>query len=120
MLTVKRQVMTKKGNSFEVVLPGKRVLCPTCDGKGSHVNPSVDGHGLSSEDFAEDPDFAESYFRGDYDVACRECAGEKVIIDLDESRITAKMLERIHRQQDQDWKDDAEYRSEARLRAHGG
>ena len=31
-------------------------VCPTCDGRGSHVNPSIDCNGLTQEDFYEDPD----------------------------------------------------------------
>ena len=58
---------------------GAFAVCPTCEGKGSHVNPSIDAHGLSSEDFAEDPDFAEDYFSGAYDVPCAECGGQRVV-----------------------------------------
>jgi hypothetical protein len=54
-------------------------VCPTCEGKGSHVNPSIDAHGLTAVDFYEDPDFAESYFRGDYDQPCNECGGRRVV-----------------------------------------
>lgn len=54
-------------------------VCPLCMGRGKHVNPSIDAHGLTREDFDEDPDFEESYFRGDYDVRCNLCGGEKVV-----------------------------------------
>ena len=54
-------------------------VCPLCDGRGKVVNPSIDAHGLSREDFDEDPDFEESYFRGDYDIPCTLCRGEKVV-----------------------------------------
>lgn len=50
-------------------------ICDCCRGAGKHVNPSVDGHGLSREDFDQDPDFAEAYFSGGYDVSCAECGG---------------------------------------------
>jgi hypothetical protein len=68
----------------DVLLPAKRVVCPQCDGTGKHVNPAIDGHGLSAEDFAEDPDFAESYFSGDYDVCCETCNGSNIIDEVDE------------------------------------
>lgn len=58
---------------------GAFAVCPTCEGRGSHVNPGIDAEGLSAEDFAEDPDFEESYFRGDYDVPCAECGGARVV-----------------------------------------
>jgi len=55
-------------------------VCPTCDGNGTHVNPSIDSEGISAEQFYEDPDFEEAYFSGDYDVACVECGGQRVVV----------------------------------------
>lgn len=60
-------------------LPLKYEVCLTCEGKGSHVNPSIDAHGISAEEFYEDPEFEESYFRGDYDVRCYACGGLRVV-----------------------------------------
>lgn len=53
-------------------------VCSVCDGRGSYVNPAIDSHGLSPEDFYEDEDFAESYFRGHYDMTCEQCGGKRV------------------------------------------
>lgn len=53
----------------------KWMICPACDGEGETVNPSIDAGGLSAEDFAEDPDFAEDYRSGVYDVCCAACGG---------------------------------------------
>jgi hypothetical protein len=71
-----------EGGSVEVTdeLPARFDVCPTCDGKGSHVNPSIDDNGICASDFYEDPDFAESYFAGCYDVPCNECKGKRVIM----------------------------------------
>lgn len=33
-----------------VDFPAHLVVCPSCDGTGSYVNPSIDSHGLSHED----------------------------------------------------------------------
>lgn len=55
------------------------VVCPTCRGRGSHVNPSIDSHGISSQEFYDDPEFAEDYFAGTYDVSCAECRGRRVV-----------------------------------------
>ena len=61
------------------------VVCVVCNGRGSHVNPAIDSQGLSSEDFAQDPDFAEGYFSGVYDVQCSGCLGRRVALwPLDE------------------------------------
>jgi len=69
---------------IEVQLPSKRIVCPRCKGEGTHVNPNVDGHGISSEDFDADPDFRENYFNGVYDVSCEECKGNKVVDEIDD------------------------------------
>ncbi len=73
-------------------LPVSYVVCPTCDGRGKHVNPSIDSGGLSSDDFDDDPEFRESYMRGFYDVTCYECRGKRVAPYLDRSRIDAGTL----------------------------
>ncbi len=39
-------------------------VCGTCNGRGSHVNPSIDSNGISAEEFAEDPDFQDDYLAG--------------------------------------------------------
>lgn len=51
------------------------IICPACHGEGTCVNPNIDANGLTAEDFAEDPDFAEEYRSGTYDVSCAACNG---------------------------------------------
>ncbi len=68
----------EEGDEFFETLPVKFEVCPTCDGRGSHVNPSIDSGGLTSDDFCDDPDFEEDYFSGRYDVSCYECGGKRV------------------------------------------
>lgn len=53
-----------------------------CRGRGKHVNPAIDCGGIPASDFAEDPDFAESYFRGHYDVPCAACGGRRVVPEI--------------------------------------
>jgi hypothetical protein len=60
-------------------------VCDLCGGRGSHVNPSIDAHGVSREEFDDDPDFEEGYWRGDYDVVCYECKGRNVVPTPDEN-----------------------------------
>ena len=68
------------GIEIEEKLPCIAEVCGTCNGKGTHVNPSIDAQGLTREDFDNnDPDFQENYFSGAYDVACYECRGNKVV-----------------------------------------
>ena len=59
----------------------KYEVCPFCEGRGKHVNPSIDSNGLTSEDF-DDRDFAEDYAEGAYDVTCYECHGKKVVPEI--------------------------------------
>lgn len=64
-------------------------VCPTCRGKGTHVNPSIDAGGLSREDFDRDPDFEEAYLGGVYDVNCARCKGKRVVPVPDDKRATS-------------------------------
>lgn len=57
----------------------KYQVCPVCNGEGKTVNPSIDAHGLTAEDFYEDPDFAEDYKSGVYDIVCNGCHGQRVV-----------------------------------------
>lgn len=79
----------------DVTVPIRYIICTTCNGRGRHVNPSVDSNGISAEEFAEDPDFAEQYRRGDYDVTCYGCGGKRVQPMLDIDKITKELHARI-------------------------
>jgi hypothetical protein len=76
-------------------VPFRYEVCPTCEGKGKHVNPSIDAHGISREEFADDPDFEEGYMRGDYDVTCYECGELRVVAVPDWENIPAEVREMI-------------------------
>jgi len=80
------EVENEEGDYDEVVLPTQYEVCGGCNGKGKHVNRNIDGNGLTREDFEEDPDFEEAYFRGDYDVVCEDCHGQRVEEVIDEER----------------------------------
>jgi hypothetical protein len=94
-----------------VEVPIKFEICGTCQGKGTHVNPSIDSNGLSAEDFAEDPDFAEEYFGGTYDQTCNECGGDRVAPVIDESGVNAETRELLDMVMKQ-IQDDAEFESQ--------
>lgn len=105
--TIITSVVTRKGNGFEIPLPAKRIVCPRCDGNGTHDHPAF-SNGVDSEHL-EDPDFSESYFRGHYDVRCEECHGERILDVLDYDALTPKMLDRVDRAE----KQAARYQAEA-------
>ena len=93
----------------EVELPYKWDVCPVCEGRGSHVNPSIDAGGLSLESLHDDPDFSEDYRRGMYDQTCNRCAGKRVVPVVDENRCTPEDLKEYYEEADA----DADYRAEA-------
>ena len=64
----------------ERVFPAEFAVCPVCHGVGKYVNPSIDSHGISPEEFDEDPDFREQYMSGTYDVTCESCHGNRVML----------------------------------------
>lgn len=98
-MTVTYAILDEDGDEETVTLPAKFEVCGTCNGKGRHVNPSIDAHGLSAEDFAEDPSFKEDYFTGVYDVDCAECGGKRVVPEVDETRCTPDQAEALKRVQ---------------------
>jgi hypothetical protein len=80
----------------EVAFPARYEVCGLCDGRGRHVNPSIDSEGISAEEFYEDPDFAEEYHRGTYDVSCYRCGGNRVEPVVDEARCDPESLKRLN------------------------
>lgn len=80
----------------EVDVPFIYEVCETCHGRGTHVNPSIDSHGISQDEWSEwDDEEREGYFSGHYDVECYECCGEKVIPVPDYEHIDDKLAEEI-------------------------
>lgn len=54
-------------------------VCRVCRGNGHHVNPSIDAHGITWQEFDDDPEFEEEYRSGFYNVTCYECKGLRVL-----------------------------------------
>lgn len=99
----------------ELGMPAKRIVCPLCNGKGSHVNPSIDSHGLTREDFDDDPDFAENYFSGMYDVPCYRCNGRNVCLVVDEEKCDKHLLAYFRRVEEDERQYNAMCASELRM-----
>jgi len=72
-----------------IEFPAKTIVCPRCQGTGTHVNPAVDGHGLTADEL-QDEDFSESYTSGTFDVTCEMCEGERVLPEVDTDRLTKR------------------------------
>lgn len=74
--------------------PEKFCVCTLCKGEGTVVDPNIDAHGLSREDFDEDPDFAEEYMNGAYDIQCPRCKGQRVLLTEELEAIYQREAER--------------------------
>lgn len=73
--------------------PSKFTLCPTCEGRGTHVNRNVDGHGITQDEMDElGPDFFEDYMSGVYDVRCETCNGLRVVPACEHPDCTAPTI----------------------------
>jgi len=101
----------------EVELPTKWEVCPVCNGEGKHVNPSIDCNGLTASDFAEDPDFYDSYMSGTYDVPCNKCGGRTTARVVDWDMLTPELREAYERQLDEEAAMYAEHMGELRMGA---
>ena len=71
-------VHDEDGENVVVWFPATYEVCGQCDGRGSYVHPDIDGHGISPDEFADDPEFEASYRSGAYDIPCEECSGRRV------------------------------------------
>ncbi len=107
-MTVEVSYYDEEGDEFSATLPVTFEVCSTCNGRGSHVNPSIDCNGLTSDDFRDDPDFEEEYFSGSYDVSCYECGGRRVSPVIDDIGLDAEQREVVEAIR-QNAEDDAEY-----------
>jgi hypothetical protein len=92
----------------KIELPWKWVVCPTCRGKGKHVNPSIDCNGLTAEDFHDDPDFMEDYFNGHYDQTCSQCEGRTTVPGIDYDAMSPKLRQAY----EDELQADADYHAE--------
>lgn len=74
-----KPIVLYEGDPEQLHLVAMYVVCHRCHGNGSHVNPAVDGNGLSPDDPDLDEDFWDMYRSGGYDVPCEECNGLRVV-----------------------------------------
>jgi len=99
----------------EQELPTCWEVCDVCDGEGKYVNPSIDASGITAEQFADDPEFEESYFGGVYDVVCEHCGGKRVVKVADWDRMTNEQSAAYRQQLEDDAYYDAERMAEIRM-----
>lgn len=107
--------MADKAMAKELGLPTKKVVCPTCGGEGYHASPTIDGNGLSSDYFAESPEFAEDYFDGSYDTRCETCGGYRVVDVIDRENCSAEQIEDYEEYQRNDRESREMYEAEKQM-----
>ena len=72
-------------------------VCETCNGKGMHVNPSIDSNGITGDEWNEwDEEERVDYMSGIYDVECYECEGLRVVPIPDINKIPKGLLDKIN------------------------
>lgn len=87
--TIEVTVSNEGGDFVTHQLPAKLIVCSRCEGTGKHVNPSIDGNGITQSEMAElGEDFREDYMAGMYDVTCSVCLGIRVVPAIDTRRFT--------------------------------
>ena len=101
-------------DSGEIVyLAWEFAVCDRCRGTGKHVNPAIDGNGIStSSELWADDDFRSMYMSGAYDVTCSECNGERVVPELDSERVTEEQFRKYMAQRDWEYEDAMVRRAE--------
>jgi hypothetical protein len=97
-MIMKLELLDDETAEYEAELPFNFEVCDRCSGKGTHTNPNIDGHGISSEEWANewDDESREMYMSGGYDVLCELCHGERVMPVVDESRCDPDVLKHYY------------------------
>lgn len=116
MTTITRNYEMRNGKTLTLKFPAKYEVCSRCKGLGKHVNPNIDGNGLTREDFDNDPDFEEAYFSGVYDVQCDCCKGLRVTLEFDEDRATPRQKTKYNMIEDREDEARRDWESERHIR----
>ena len=111
-------VYDDNGEPFDLSRWTHKIVCTRCKGKGTHVNPNVDGHGITRDEMDElGDDFRDDYLSGVYDITCLRCHGDNVIDEIDFDRFerdAPELFAAYLRAEDAAWEADAIDRMERR------
>jgi len=73
-----------EGEAVMHEFPARFEVCPTCEGRGTHVNPSIDASGYyADEDEDYIPDDEEPAYPNAYVQTCGTCHGKRVVMEID-------------------------------------
>jgi hypothetical protein len=109
------------GEEVSYTLPARYEVCPTCEGRGNHVDPSIDAGGISSDsDFWDDDEDEEGnsrYRSGFYNVTCYTCGGRTTVPAIDRASADKAALALWDEIQEEDAEYEAMCRAERRMGA---
>lgn len=97
---------TRGGREVAIILPAMFAVCQRCKGHGHHGNPAFNG--MDPNEMEED--FREAYFGGEYDVACRECGGGGMTVEVEEPALNPRQRKRYEALQ-RGWEEEARYQA---------
>lgn len=114
---MKMEIIIKEYEEFyEFKLPTHFEVCYRCEGHGTHVNPAIDGNGISAQEWNEWEDSSRSmYMNGGYDIACEDCNGMRVVPVVNESALTKEIQDKWSKHLDDWFADEAQRRAEDRM-----
>lgn len=101
-----------------VELPTRFEVCDRCEGRGKHMNPAIDGHGITEDEWNGpdwDDESRETYLSGGYDITCEECKGLRVVPVVDEDRCDKALFAKYQEHVMDQARDDAEDRAIRRM-----
>lgn len=78
----------------EVSLPAIYEVCLRCGGTGKHDHPAF-SNGITMDEWYGpdwDDESREMYMSGAYDVTCTECDGKRVVLVVDQDRLTDEQV----------------------------
>lgn len=84
-MVIRWETENAEGATVVHEFPARFEVCPTCDGKGSHTNPSIDASGYYPDD---DDDNGYDYESS----ACGTCHGKRVVLEIDRRASDPDML----------------------------
>lgn len=97
----------------EVELPLRWEICGTCSGAGTS---SAYLGAFTSDDMADDPEFACDYMNGEYDRQCDVCHGSGKVQVVDEDRLSPELL----KQYEEAVTEEMNYRAEVEMERRMG
>lgn len=116
IITTSIEYIDDEGDEQTLTIPAKYEVCGRCYGKGKHDHPAF-ANGITSSEWNSpdwDDDSHEAYIRGDYDVQCTVCNGERVVPVPDYDRLTPEQLTIVENWQRYQAEAAAERRSQER------